>query len=163
MANAKVGVKAGWHSNYVETITAAKSLLPSDSGKLFNVTAGAFAITLPKATSDLVGFSCEFIISAGSNDAVTIDSYEADDLYYGGLVMVTAIAASTSNAVNGMFEAPDGSDDNTLTIDQNADHNGITTGSTVKFQCIAENQWWVSGIAMIHADEDDDTALAPFS
>ena len=157
MANAKVGVKAGWHSNYVETITAAKSLLPSDSGKLFNVTAGDFAITLPKATSDLVGFSCEFIISAGSNDAVTIDSYEADDLYYGGLVMVTGITSSTSNAVNGMF------DDNTLTIDQNADHNGITTGSTVKFQCIAENQWWVSGIAMIAAAEDDDTALAPFS
>ena len=163
MANAKVGVKSGWHSNFVETITEAKTLLPSDSGKLFDITAGAYAITLPKADADLTGFYCEFVVTTGSTGALTIDSNRAADLYYGGLIAVTGIVASTSNATNGRFYQPDGSDDRILTLDNDLDGNGFDKGSHVKMQCIAENKWLVSGHLMVAAAEDDDTSLAPFS
>tara|TARA_Y100000593_G_C4246776_1_gene305098 strand:+ start:538 stop:1029 length:492 start_codon:yes stop_codon:yes gene_type:complete len=163
MANAKVGVKSGWHSNFVETITEAKTLVPSDSGKLFNVTAGNFAITLPKATPEIVGFSAEFVITTGANTALTIVSKEADDLYYGGLITVTGIVSSTSDATNGRLYQPDGTDDRILTLDNDLDGNGFDKGSHMKVQCIAENKWLWSGHLMVAAAEDDDTSLAPFS
>ena len=163
MANAKVGVKSGWHSNFVETITEAKTLGTSDSGKLFDVTAGSYAITLPKADADLTGFYCEFVVTTGSTSALTIDSNRAADLYYGGLIAVTGIVASTSNATNGRFYQPDGSDDNTLTIDNDTATFGGDKGTHVKFQCIGANKWLVSGHVMVSAAEDDQTDLAWFS
>lgn len=163
MANAKVGAKAGWHNNYVETITEAKTLYHGDSGKLFNVTAGNYAITLPQATVDMIGWSAEFVITTGADTALTIVSYESNDLYIGGLITVTGIVSSTSNATNGRFYQPDGSDDRILTLDNDLDGNGFDKGSHVKMQCIAENRWLVSGHLMVAAAEDDDTSLAPFS
>ena len=163
MANAKVGVKAGWQNNFVETITEAKTVGLSDSGKLFDVTAGAYAITLPQADADLTGFNCEFVVTTGSTGALTIDSSRAADLYYGGLIAVTGIVASTSNATNGRFYQPDGSDDNTLTIDNDTATFGGDKGTHVKFQCIGKNKWLVSGHVMVSAAEDDQTDLAWFS
>ena len=163
MANAKVGSAASYTGNVVETITAVKTLSHSDSGKIFDVTAGDFAINLPQATANNVGLNYRFIITTGSTSALTIDSYEANDLYYGGLVSVTGIVASTSNATNGRFYQPDGSDDNTLTLDNNLGGNGLDKGSDFTFTCIAENKWWVGGYVMISAAEDDQTDIAPFS
>ena len=160
---AKVGASAGWHGNVVETITAAKTLSPSDSGKIFDVTDGAYDITLPQATVNHVGVNYRFILTTGGTSALTMTSYEANDLYYGGLVAVTGIVASTSSAVNGMFEAPDASNDRILTITNNANHNGIDTGTDFSIVCIAENKWWFSGYVMINAAEDDDGALVLFS
>jgi len=163
MANAMVGNHPSHRGGLVETITEAKTMTHADSGKLFNVTAGSFAITLPKATPEIVGFSAEFVITTGSSDALTIVSKEADDLYYGGLITVTGIVSSTSNATNGRLYQPDGSDDRILTLDNNLDGNGFDKGSHMKVQCIAENKWLWSGHLMVAAAEDDDTSLAPFS
>ena len=163
MSNAMVGNHPSHRGCVVETITEAKTMGHGDSGKLFNVTAGAFAITLPKATPELVGFSAEFVITTGSTDALTIVSKEADDLYVGGLMTVTGIVSSVSNATNGRLYQPDGTDDRILTIDNDLDGNGFDKGSHVKVQCIAENRWLWSGHLMVAAAEDDDTSLAPFS
>ena len=50
---AKVGSRAGWNGNYIESISAAKTIYDSDSGKVFLLTAPSalYTITLPTASS----------------------------------------------------------------------------------------------------------------
>ena len=61
---AKVGSKAGWHGNYVESISAAKTIVTGDSGKVFMVTdtgASGYTITLPTPANAGIGFTAKFI------------------------------------------------------------------------------------------------------
>ena len=63
---AKIGAKAGWHGNYVESITAAKTLVAGDSGKVFMVSdpgSAGYTITLPLPADAGAGFTAKFIIS----------------------------------------------------------------------------------------------------
>jgi hypothetical protein len=44
---AKLGSSAGWHGNYVESLTANYQLTPGDSGKVFVCSGSAITLTLP--------------------------------------------------------------------------------------------------------------------
>ena len=63
MANARVGSHPSHGLQVVETITEAKQLTRSDSGKLFFVAqAGStYVINLPELSKDMAGFQAKFI------------------------------------------------------------------------------------------------------
>ena len=71
---AKLGVaKASWTGNLVESISAAKTIYSSDSGKVFMVTHPAaatadegYTITMPTPSGAGAGFSCKFIVSSAT-------------------------------------------------------------------------------------------------
>ena len=68
---AKLGSKAGWSGNYVESVSAAKTITMGDSGKVFMVTHPAaatadegYTITMPIPSVAGAGFTCKFIVSS---------------------------------------------------------------------------------------------------
>ena len=71
---AKVGSKAGWSGNYVESISAAKTITVGDSGKVFLVTAtAAYSVTLPKASTVGAGASYTFLVNAALDGTLGYD------------------------------------------------------------------------------------------
>ena len=72
---AKVGSRAGWNSNYIESISAAKTLYNSDSGKVFLITAPSaiYTITLPSASAAGAGFSCKFLVNCALDGTLGYD------------------------------------------------------------------------------------------
>ena len=60
-------------------VSAAKTLLPSDSGSVFMINqASAYAITLPNASDAQRGWNAEFIIGTANTNAVTIEATDSD-------------------------------------------------------------------------------------
>ena len=60
-------------------VSAAKTLLPSDSGSVFMINqASAYAITLPNASDAQRGWNAEFIIGTANTNAVTIEATDGD-------------------------------------------------------------------------------------
>jgi len=113
---AKVGAKAGWTGNYVESIDAAKTLYASDSGKVFMVThtggsessSGGYTITIPTPSAAGAGWTAKFIVNAsvlsdeasedvilndGTSDAMVVKYVDAADS--GTVSLVSDIAADT--------------------------------------------------------------------
>ena len=78
MANAKIGSQTSWSSNYVETITADKQLVPGDSGKIFmceqNSTADVL-VNLPQVGADIAGWHATFILSVNSSNDFILMGY----------------------------------------------------------------------------------------
>jgi hypothetical protein len=71
---AKVGSKAGWSGNYVESVSAAKTLTMGDSGKVYLVTASAaYQITLPTASNAGAGASYKFLVNAALDGTLGYD------------------------------------------------------------------------------------------
>ena len=79
---AKLGSRASFGGTVVENITAAKTLDPSDSGKVFTIDQdAAFSITLPTAAQAGAGWSARFIVTdIGSNDVKIIPDSSEDTL-----------------------------------------------------------------------------------
>ena len=81
---AKVGSKAGWPGNYVESIDAAKTLYASDSGKVFMVThtggsessSGGYTITLPTPSAAGVGWTAKFIVNCAAGSTLSDEASE---------------------------------------------------------------------------------------
>ena len=102
---AKLGAKAGWHGNYVESITAAKTLVTGDSGKVFMVSdpgSAGYTITLPLPADAGAGFTAKFIISTdvlsdGAGEDVIITDGTADSMV---ISYVDAEDASTASVVH---------------------------------------------------------------
>ena len=60
-------------------VSAAKTLLPSDSGSVFMINqASAYAITLPNASDAQRGWNAEFILGTAASNAVTIEATAGD-------------------------------------------------------------------------------------
>ena len=60
-------------------VSAAKTLLPSDSGSVFMINqASAYAITLPNASDAQRGWNSEIIIGSTNTNAVTIEATDSD-------------------------------------------------------------------------------------
>ena len=60
-------------------VSAAKTLLPSDSGSVFMINqASAYAITLPNASDAQRGWNAELIIGTPNTNAVTIEATDGD-------------------------------------------------------------------------------------
>jgi hypothetical protein len=76
MANAKIAPSIPFSSPIAETITEAKQLVASDSGKQFFVAqgTGAYVINLPKLSSSIAGWNAEFILTT-VGDAVEVNCY----------------------------------------------------------------------------------------
>ena len=76
-------------------VSAAKTLLPSDSGSVFMINqASAYAITLPNASDAQRGWNAEFIIGTANTNAVTIANNTAEDLIVGGIAGADGGAAT---------------------------------------------------------------------
>ena len=94
---AKVGASAGWQDNYVETVTADKTLSSGDSGKIFLVGTDALTITLP-ATKAGVRFT---FVNTGADDAVLITvSPNANDKIMGTIAAVSMSASDDGDLTN---------------------------------------------------------------
>ena len=79
---AKLGSRASFGGTVVENISAAKTLDPSDSGKVFTIDQdAAFSITLPTASQAGAGWNARFIVTdIGSNDVKIIPDSSEDTL-----------------------------------------------------------------------------------
>ena len=94
---AKVGASAGWVENYVEEITATKTLNYGDSGKVFLVGTDALVITLP-ATKAGVRYT---FVNSGDDDAVLITvSPNASDKIMGTIAAVSMTASDDGDLTN---------------------------------------------------------------
>jgi|TARA_B100000315_G_scaffold133592_2_gene123098 hypothetical protein len=78
---AKLGAKAGWNNNYCESVTADKTLVAKDSGKVFIPSGAARTVTLPTVSSSLAGFHCTII---SGDDSEHVISGGASLIYYHG-------------------------------------------------------------------------------
>jgi hypothetical protein len=94
---AKLGASAGWVENYVEEITATKTLNYGDSGKVFLVGTDALVITLP-ATKAGVRYT---FVNSGADDAVLITvSPNASDKIIGTIAAVSMTASDDGDLTN---------------------------------------------------------------
>ena len=70
---AKLGSRAGWSGNYCHDLTAATSLTPGDSGKVFFLNSSSeFTTTLPSVADAGAGFHCKFIVKAAPSGAAYV-------------------------------------------------------------------------------------------
>jgi len=94
---AKVGASAGWVENYVEEITATKTLSYGDSGKVFLVGTDALTVTLP-ATKAGVRYT---FLNSGADGAVLITvSPNASDKIMGTVAAVSMTASDDGDFTN---------------------------------------------------------------
>ena len=100
---AKLGSRASYGGTVVENVSAAKTLEPSDSGKVFTLDLdGTFSITLPTAAQAGAGWTARFIMTdIGSNDVKIIPNSSEDTLI--GMI-VSADGAAAESAESGVDE-----------------------------------------------------------
>jgi len=85
---AKLGAKAGWNDNYVQSITADTTLKASDSGKVLTVAVDALVITLPPAEA---GLKFTFVnTGADGNNLITV-SPEPLERIWGTLTLADSV------------------------------------------------------------------------
>tara|TARA_R110002051_G_C8572949_1_gene476100 strand:- start:36 stop:434 length:399 start_codon:yes stop_codon:yes gene_type:complete len=85
---AKLGAKAGWNDNYVQSITASATLYASDSGKVFTVATDALVITLPACEA---GLKFTFVnTGADANNIITL-SPQATDSIWGTITLAGSV------------------------------------------------------------------------
>ena len=100
---AKLGSRASFNGTVVEEITAAKTLDPSDSGKVFTIDASsAYTISLPKAADAGVGWNCRFIVTTGGSSIVTVAPDSSEDTLIG--MIGSADASGGESAESGVDE-----------------------------------------------------------
>ena len=76
---AKLGAKAGWNENYVQSITATSTLSAGDSGKVFTVATDALVITLPACEA---GLKFTFVnTGADGNNIITLSPQATDGIW----------------------------------------------------------------------------------
>ena len=78
-------------------VAAAKVLIASDSGSVFNINqASAYEITLPLSTTIDKGWNATFVIGTVAANAVTIANNTAEDLIVGGIAGHDGSAATAA-------------------------------------------------------------------
>ena len=100
---AKLGSRASFGGTVVENITAAKTLDPSDSGKVFTIDQdAAFSITLPTAAQAGAGWNARFICSDAGSGTVKVIPNSAEDTLIG--MIVSGDGAAAESAESGVDE-----------------------------------------------------------
>tara|TARA_Y100000310_G_scaffold331335_1_gene404690 strand:- start:1282 stop:1698 length:417 start_codon:yes stop_codon:yes gene_type:complete len=96
---AKLGSRASFGGTVVEKITAAKTLDPSDSGKVFTLdtSGGNFTVTLPTVANAGVGWNCKFIVST-TGAICTIQPSGAETSLIGMITVITDDVGETSES-----------------------------------------------------------------
>jgi hypothetical protein len=133
---AKLGVpSAGWTGNYVETITASKTLSYIDSGKVFLVGTDALTITLPATKT---GVKYTFVNSgAAGNNIITI-SPNSSDAIKGNLNSSVGANANATTA-DGLVAISGGADDKDW-VNTKATAN---VGDRVTIVGDGTDGWWI--------------------
>ena len=117
--------------NVVE-ISAAKTVLPSDSGTLFMINqASAYAITLPAPATALDGWHCEFIVGTVGSYANTI-TCTGTDLFHGFDIDMEA----------GAYGATEGTGIDVITL-----ISGVTKGDRVSIMCDGTSYYYIAHAA----------------
>ena len=79
----------------VVNVDAAKTLIASDSGSVFNINqASAYEITLPLASTLEAGWNATFVVGTVAANKVTIANNTAEDLIVGGITGADGGAAT---------------------------------------------------------------------
>ena len=100
---AKLGSRASYGGTVVENVSAAKTLEPSDSGKVFTLDLdGTFSITLPTAAQAGAGWTARFICSDAGSGTVKVIPNSAEDTLIG--MIVSADGANAESAESGVDE-----------------------------------------------------------
>ena len=121
---AKLGSRASFGGTVVENISAAKTLDPSDSGKVFTIDQdAAFSITLPTASQAGAGWNARFIVTdIGSNDVKIIPDSSEDTL----IGMIGSADSSSGNAGPGDWAELICDGSNFYVSGQEHDNDGMT-------------------------------------
>ena len=101
MANSgsKLGSSSGWSGKFVANLTAAVTLSPSDSGKVFTLDQDAsFDITLPKASEAGAGWSAKFILTDAGSGTVKVIPNSAEDTLIGMIESIDTSAGASSES-----------------------------------------------------------------
>ena len=134
---AKLGGRASYgKGDFVENISAAKTLTTGDSGKVFTITqSSAFKISLPKAADAGIGGNAKFLLTTIGSFAVTIEPDSSEDTLI-GMVVHADTGTLSSSAETGV---------DVLTF-----ISGAAAGDFVDLLCDGSN-FYVSG--MIHDND----------
>jgi len=99
---AKLGSRASFNGTVVENITAAKTLDPSDSGKVFTLDQDAsFDITLPTASQAGAGWNAKFILTDRGSGTVKVIPNSSEDTLIGMIESIdTSAGASAESGVD---------------------------------------------------------------
>jgi len=99
---AKLGSRASFNGTVVENITAAKTLDPSDSGKVFTLDQDAsFDITLPTASQAGAGWNAKFILTDAGSGTVKVIPNSSEDTLIGMIESIdTSAGASAESGVD---------------------------------------------------------------
>jgi len=93
---AKLGAKAGWNENYVQSITASTTLSAGDSGKVFTVATDALVITLPACEA---GLKFTFVnTGADGNNIITLSPAATDGIW--GTITLAGSVVDLGGAAN---------------------------------------------------------------
>ena len=102
---ARLGSRASFGGTVVENITAAKTLDPSDSGKVFTIDQdAAFSITLPTAAQAGAGWNARFILTDAGSGTVKVIPNSAEDTLIGTLGSADGGTTSSMSAESGVDE-----------------------------------------------------------
>mgnify|MGYP003133003687 CR=1 FL=1 len=100
---ARLGSRASFSGNIVENISAAKTLDPSDSGKVFTLDQDStFDITLPTASQAGYGWNARFILTDAGSGTVKVIPNSSEDTLIG--MIVSADGAAAESAESGVDE-----------------------------------------------------------
>ena len=106
MANAKKGGRASYgKGDFVVNLTAAITLTPGDSGKLFTLDQdGTFDITLPTAENAGIGWNAKFIVTDIGSGTVKVVPDSSEDTLIGMICSAAGSEASAMSAESGVDE-----------------------------------------------------------
>tara|TARA_R110000824_G_scaffold384264_1_gene578146 strand:+ start:149 stop:568 length:420 start_codon:yes stop_codon:yes gene_type:complete len=99
---AKLGSRASFSGTVVENVSAAKTLDPSDSGKVFTLDQdSSFDITLPTASQAGAGWSAKFILTDAGSGTVKVIPNSSEDTLIGMIESIdTSAGASAESGVD---------------------------------------------------------------
>ena len=96
---AKLGSRASFHGNVVENLTEAKTLDPSDSGKVFTLDQDAsFDITLPTASQAGVGWNAKFVLTDAGSGTVKVIPNSSEDTLIGMIESIDTSAGASAES-----------------------------------------------------------------
>ena len=96
---AKLGSRASFGGTVVENITAAKTLDPSDSGKVFTLDQdSSFDITLPTASQAGAGWNAKFILTDAGSGTVKVIPNSSEDTLIGMIESIDTSAGASSES-----------------------------------------------------------------
>ena len=131
----------GQIQSVVEITDATYSVEDYQSGSIFALNkAAGMTITLPSAESGMV---FEFYVADTFTGTLQIDADSASDTLQGVLSASPSLTGTATNAGDTTaFVGPAAADHQFIA---NADTKGRVAGTRIKYQCVSDSKWLISG------------------